>query len=209
MVYSLSEKYLMLAIPAKGKFGYTKEKKLLLVASGLSQLLIENTVTLDNKTFEVIGPLHKDSTEIKSLFDVLEKKPTQIWKIVRKYMIGFRARKRFGVLLTSIGTSLRDKGALEENPDENLYIPKKSEIDSTVAELRDGLLGNEELSEENATLAFLLHKANKLKEYFSEDEIKIIDDKLENTENNQAVDQMIKTLKLMHLVMISLMASRV
>ncbi|MFT4245965.1 MAG: GPP34 family phosphoprotein [Micrococcaceae bacterium] len=211
MAYTLSEKYFMLAIPKKGKFGtFKSEKKLLLVAAGLSQLLIEKTIKLEKKTFEVVGPLQEDSTEIKPIFDVLEKKPLKIWKIVRKFMVGVRARRQFGALLTSVGTSLKNKNALEENPTEKLFIPKKSEIDPIVAKLRDELLGDEELSEENVALAFLLHEANKLKEYFSEDEVKTIDDKLENIENteaNQPVKDMVKSLKVMHAIILGLMAT--
>ncbi|MFT4186236.1 MAG: GPP34 family phosphoprotein [Micrococcaceae bacterium] len=211
MAYTLSEKYFMLAIPKKGKFGtFRSKKKLFLVAAGLSELLIEKTVKLEKKTFEVIGPLQEDSSEIKPLFDVLEKKPLKIWKIVRKFLVGVRARRRFGTLLTSVGTSLKDKGALEDNTNEKLFIPKKSEIDPIVAKLRDELLGDEELSEENVALAFLLHEADKLKEYFSEDEVKIIDDKLENIENtkvNQPVKDMVKSLKLMHAIILGAMAT--
>ncbi len=196
---TISQGYLLCSLGDKGTISSLRaEVQVGLVASGVMDLLLEGCGTLQQKKFDVAGPLPGRLEPLSSLYEFLQEKPRILEDIASEYNFSFTDR-RYNQLLQDLGRSLVTMGLAEERQgglwgNKTCYLPDPQGRDQVIQSLRAELLEAGELSDEAAALAVLLAKTGQLGQYFSKYErgaIKARIKELKHTSNNKIVQEMV------------------
>lgn len=196
---AITQEYLICAVNSKGKIsGFSTEKLVCLIASGLLELQLENCIKINKDTVTVTNNLPDDKIYLKPLYDfVNQSKPVRMGKILEAYTYSF-SDKNLYELINSIGASLEDLGLVEATRtgifgNKNAYIPNSNAVHYVVDMIRAEFLEDVEVTEDIALLIVLLDKSKLLKTYFSEYEQKEIKEKFKDLAN-QDTGKMIKEM---------------
>lgn len=187
---TITQEYLICAVNPKGTIsGFSTEKLVCLIASGLLELQLENCIKIDKKTVVVTNQLPDTKMHLKPLYDfVNQSKPVKIEKILEAYIYSL-SDKNLHELIDSVGASLEASGLAESVRagifgKKNAYIPNANAIHYVVDMIRAEFLEDDEVTEDIALLVALLAKSKLLKTYFSEYEQKEIKQKLKELSNS-------------------------
>lgn len=185
---SITQEYLLCALNEKGKIsGFSPEKIVCFIASGLLEMQLETCIEIDNKIINIINPLPKDLTYLNPLYDFINtSSPMKLEKLVQHYSF---TGKDLNKLLASVGSSLEKTGVVETSKtgllgDKKNYIPKKEAISTVIDKIRAELLEDVEITEDMAYLVILLEKSKTLNTYFSKFEQKELKEKISNITNS-------------------------
>lgn len=196
---STTQEYLICAVNSKGKIsGFSTEKLVCLVASGLLELQMEDCVKIDKKDVVVTNRLPETKAYLKPLYDFINKsKPVKLEKILEAYTYSI-TDKNLNELINSIGVSLERMDLVEVAHsgilgNRNAYIPNVNAVHYVVDMIRAEFLEDIEITEDIASLIILLDRSKLLKTYFSEYERKEIKKKLKEIINSET-GKMIKDM---------------
>jgi hypothetical protein len=202
---SITQEYLICAVNSKGKIsGFSLEKSICLIASGLLELQLEGCIKIDKKRVTVINNLPEERLYLKPLYNFLnQKKPLELEKILEEYNYSFKDRGY--ELVNSIGASLKDLGLVEVTctgifGNKNAYIPNANAVHYVVDMIRAEFLEDVEITEDIASLMILLDKSKLLKIYFSVYEQKDIKKKLKeitNSDTGKTIKDVVNTVEYM------------
>lgn len=197
---TITQEYLICAVNEKGKIsGFSTEKLVCLVASGLLELQMENCVQIDKKKVTVTGTLPESRQYLRPLYDFINQaKPVKLEKVLEAYSYSF-TDQRLKDLMDSIGRSLEGMGMMEISKgglfgNKNCYIPTKEAIHYVIDMVRAEMLEEGEVTEDIAALVILLDASKTLRTYFSEFERKEIKAKLKEivqSETGKTVKEMV------------------
>lgn len=207
---AITQEYLICAVNSKGKIsGFSTEKLVCLIASGLLELQLEDCIKIDDKYVTVTNHLPDGKIYLKPLYDFIHQpKPVRMEKILEAYTYSF-SDKNLYELINSIGASLEELGLVTSActgifKNKNAYIPNSNAVHYVVDMIRAELLEDVEVTEDIALLIVLLEKSKLLKTYFSEYEQKEVKEKLKDLVNSDTgkkikemvdyVDNMIATM---------------
>lgn len=181
---AITQEYLICAVNSKGKIsGFSIEKLVCLIASGLLELQLEDCIKIDKKSVIVTDTLPDTKAYLKPLYDFIDKpKPVKLEKKLEAYTYSV-TDKNLNELINSIGASLESLGLVEVTRsgmavNKNAYIPHADSVHYVVDMIRAEFFEEVEITEDIASLIILLDKSRLLKTYFSEFEQKEIKQKL-------------------------------
>lgn len=187
---AITQEYLICAVNSKGKIsGFSTEKLVCLIASGLLELQLEDCIKIDKKTVTVTNNLPDNKIYLKPLYDfVNQSKPIRIEKILEAYTYSLSDTNLYE-LINSIGASLESLGLIEATNtsifgNKKAYIPNANAVHYVVDMIRAEFLEDVEVTEDIALLVVLLDKSKLLKTYFSEYEQKEMKQKLKEITNS-------------------------
>lgn len=203
---NLIQKYLICAVNEKGKLtSFSIEKGICFLAGGLLQLQLDECIAVEKKLITVTAPLPEKSSNLKPLYDYLNKpKPVKLEKLLEAYHFSF-GNKRVCELLDSVGASLAEMG-LSETTKAGLFsgrkgcLPKEETITGVVDQMRAELLEEGEVTEDTLALTALLEKSGLLKGYFSKFEQKQLKGRLAEIKNSKTamlIRQMVDYIELL------------
>lgn len=197
---AITQEYLICAVNSKGKIsGFSTEKLVCLIASGLLELQLEDCIKIDKKRVTVTNDLPDEKLYLKPLYDfVNQQKPVKLEKILAAYTYSF-TDKNLHELIDSIGASLDDLGLVETTRtgifgNKNAYVPNANAVHYVVDMIRAEFLEDVEVTEDIALLIVLLDKSKLLKTYFSKYEQKEMKQKLQdlaNSDTGKMINEMI------------------
>ena len=191
---SIAEKYTLLALNDNGKFPAITQNysTISLIVAAISDLRLSETISIDDdKKVKIIGDLPGNLEFLRPIYEYLKDKGSlKPEKILEDYTMGFS--NRFDELLQSISNSLAAKGSVTKEEksgilgDKILFIPNDKEVESTVRELRDEILEDGNISDDNFLLSSILERGKQLDKFFSQHESKMLKDKVEMLRNTEA-----------------------
>ncbi len=196
---TITQEYLICAVNSKGKFsGFSTERLVCLVASGLLELQLQNCIKIDKKSVTVTDELPDAKAYLKPLYDFInQSKPVKLEKILEAYTYSVTDKNLYE-LINSIGASLEDSGLAEVtrlgiSGNKNACIPNAKAVHYVIDMIRAEFLEDVDITEEIAALVILLDKSKLLKTWFAGYEQKEIKAKLKETANSDTG----KTIKAM------------
>ena len=153
---AITQEYLICAVNSKGKIsGFSTEKLVCLIASGLLELQLEDCIKIDKKRVTVTNDLPDEKLYLKPLYDfVNQQKPVKLEKILAAYTYSF-TDKNLHELIDSIGASLDDLGLVETTRtgifgNKNAYVPNANAVHYVVDMIRAEFLEDVEVTEDIA-----------------------------------------------------------
>ena len=176
----ITQEYVICAVNGKGKIsGFSTEKLVCLVASGLLELQLEHCVEIEKKAVRITDSLPQNKTYLKPLYDFLNQpKLVKIEKLLEEYNYSITDR-RLSELLEAVGASLKDCALAQPVStglfkNKTAYVPSRDAVHYVIDLIRAELLEDTVLTEDIAALVVLLDKSKLLKTYFSDFEQKEI-----------------------------------
>lgn len=187
---TLTQEYLICTVNKKGALpGYSQEAAACLVISGLLELEMEGCISIINKKISSHGKLPEKLNSLKPLYSLVDKKkPVKLQKIIDKYIISY-TDKKIRTLMNSVLSPLKEGGTVTPVTTglirkKERYVPTKETLDQVVEKIRAELLEKGSLTDDIVALTVLLHKAGRLKHYFSKHEQKELKTRLAEIKNS-------------------------
>lgn len=213
---SVAQEYFILAVNEKGVIpSLNMESFICLVAGGLFELQMNDSIEINDKMIAVINPLPEKLNHLKSLYDFINNSDSiKINRLIEKYTISL-TDKNINILIDDIGNSLEKLNIVNLGKaglfgTKNSYKPQKEYISLVIDKIRSEVLEDSEISDEVALLTVLLEKSTYLKQYFSKFEQKEIKNKINElckTPKGKFVNNMIEHI--MAIVMIPIISSTI
>lgn len=204
---SVAQAYFLIAVNDQGKFPTQNlDSSVCLVAGGVLDMILSESVKFDQKRLAVIGELTPENTHLASLYEYIQhqRKPFPVDKLVTAYCASFTDRL-LKKLISDVGQSLVALDAATPTVGGFLirterFIPKAEAVDHIIQNIRAEVLEQGHLSDEMIALISLMEKSKQIKKYFSKyenDQLKQRLQEIRQTESNQLVKQMIDYINAM------------
>ena len=194
----VTQQYLLCALQENGTLPIIGQERMLsLVAGGVLELLLEETLALEGKKLRVAASLPAEKEYLRPVWGFVEKKqPVRFEKIVQFFAMDLTDRNT-RALIDAVGNGLVEAGCAEPEVRRGLfgrktvYHPNLMQRDRVVQQIRAELLEEGTISEETVILTVLLHRSGLLKRYFSQYEKAELKRRLQEIRQNPA-DEMIR-----------------
>lgn len=198
---SLTQQYLLCVLNKNGTLPMLgMEKTLCLSAAGVLELLLDSVFAFDGKKLTVAAPLPQEKAYLRPIYDVVERKqPVKFETVVEHFSLGL-TDKALNDLTGAVGTALAAAGCVEPGKGglfggKDVYVPRASDVDAVVQNIRAELLEDGALSEDIVALAVLLNKSGDLQKYFSAYEKKDLKNRLKEIKANPQSEMIQKVVE--------------
>lgn len=189
---SITQEYFICAANEKGKISSIHTDKLAcLIVSCLFEMKMEGCISIEQKKVTICGQLSPDKAYLKPIYDILDPvKAMKLEKILDRYTVDI-SDKELSTLLNALGKSLEKAGAAETVQESFWgnhiqYVPKKEVRDQILNQIETKILGEEELSQEDVTLAVLLEQSGCFALYFPEEKQRQLEKKISQVRESAA-----------------------
>ena len=193
---SIMPLYMICAVNDKGRIPKASTQKLSsLVMAGLFEMVLSDTIAIEDKKVRVTGSLPGEKPYLKPLYDFMDKgKPVGLSRIAQDFSYTFSGR-RLSALINEVGAHLDRVGMIEtiKKPligSKKDYIPTSNAIQLVTDKIRKEFLETEEVTQETAVLTILLQTGRSLNPHFSKDEVKDIERKINALLNGAGGDRL-------------------
>lgn len=192
---SIVEKYALcvLDIEKKGKaFFYVGKYPACIVASIFMELLLNETVIIDNKKKVIINKeLDTDKEYLKLVYNkILSKKPRSLKNWIEYYVAGF-SNKPIKEVVKSVIESLVLNNSLQLEKKRSFfketvnYNVDKSNLEAVIQNVRTEFLENNTLTKETTILVALMLQCDLLKKYFSKHEENRVKERIKEVKKSE------------------------
>lgn len=122
---SIIQEYIILATGRTGNL--SSDGKIGVVASGITDLMINGVVVLDNKKLEIKKNLPSELRYLAPLYEYLSEKPRTMNKVIEDYCMGM-TDKKVRLLVAGVGESLVTEGIVTKGNGGMYYYDGLKEI---------------------------------------------------------------------------------
>lgn len=164
-------------------------------ASVFMELFLEDVIELnEDKKIVVKNKLVTDKEYLKEVYERIQnEKPKKFKKWIEAYGAGFSV-KCVENIVSNAAEYLEKQGVLKVSKEKGLFKEKvkyeadKEIVNSIIDEIRNGFIGNETLTKECVSLTVLVNQCDLLKKELSNDEKKILKEKIKDIKKNNTVE---------------------
>lgn len=205
---SIIQEYVILATNEKGSL--SSNGKVGAVASGITDLMINGVVTLDNKKLEIKKDLPEELSYLAPLYEYLSEKPRTMNKVMDDYCMGM-TDKKFKELIANVGENLVSEGIATKGNggllgNKEVCIPEAGNKEKLIATVKEEIMQKEELSAHDMSLICILQETKSLKQYLSKYEKDILKENLKSMRKdpkNKELKEMINYVEAMMAAMVA------
>ena len=194
---SIAQEYFLLVVDENGNMPPMRrdESNAGLVVAGLMDLVLNETVTLENKTVTVVKALPCELAHIASLYEYLHEKPRAANKMMGDYYTGGKINR----LITEVGESLLDAGAaVEANGGmfnaKVTHAPKPECKEQVIDVIKAAVAEPQTITPHDVALIHILDGTKNLHQYFSKyesDELKATLKEMKTDPQNKQLTSML------------------
>ncbi|ONI39178.1 hypothetical protein AN639_10435 [Candidatus Epulonipiscium fishelsonii] len=198
---TLTQQYTLCAMKNNGEFGEWHSEDLMLEVAAVLELVQRKLIKFRNdQTIKIVDKLNLECSHLQPVYEIIqENEPMEFDELIEEFENNYNADVKED-LFENVKNILMVKGALVEDKnsrwdDEPIWYPKNNVIKLLMEKLRPNSICNA-IGETEALLATLLSDIGVLRKNFSESEIEILKDQVDDmSENNPALFKKLNFIK--------------